>query len=481
MASHMPAEFNAILKESQQEESSGPAETLRLRKSRMLFFALGFYLLAQAFMIPVRAVGPSWAIWPTLADIALLMLLLAFLPYASAGLRVISQANKVVFNNLLIVFCGAALSYFVFIRFYPGWNPDAAFDNSSVVFGAFQLYRLAQFILIFWIAAQVPLSEKRVTTLRRIVDGAFIFTITTVVLTYFDILPKSALVAHLPSDLSVAGPWVFYSTTFAGKGWGTIGYNHAYVAAQLLMLTALRMHLSSASKVFTNGTLLFLTMLATFMSGSRAGLAAALLFAVMVLRKKPIYIVTIVVIGGIAVLASMSLAGGLSVTDGSFSLISSTFERQSALGNAYESESLNGRDKIWMDYVVRLNEVPKLWVFGSGFGAASGGNAHLLYLQIVFETGLIGLAAFAWLMYRVLSYLKLYERGIRPIFWVTIAFLFSGLSQETFYPVPSFGHFLGFYLCSLAIALRVREVDDESEQGPDFGRGTNMGQDSRAS
>ncbi|MBS3909308.1 MAG: hypothetical protein KGZ93_06740 [Actinobacteria bacterium] len=474
MASHTPAEFNAILKASQQEASSGPAETLRLRKSRMLFFALGFYLLAQAFMIPVRAVGPSWAIWPTLADIALLMLLLAFLPYIAAGLRVISQANKVVFNNLLIVFCGAALSYFVFIRFYPGWSPDAAFDRSNVIFGAFQLYRLAQFILIFWITAQIPLTEKRITVLRRIVDGAFIFTTITVVLTYFDILPKSALVAHLPSDLSVAGPWVFYSTSFAGKGWGTIGYNHAYVAAQLLMLAALRIYLSSASKAFANGTILFVTTLAIFMSGSRAGLAAALLFAVTVLYKKPIYIIAIVVIGAVAVLASMSLVGGLSVADSSFSLIGSTFERQLALGSAYESESLNGRDTIWLDYLVRLNEAPKLWVFGSGFGAAGGQNAHLLYLQIIYEVGLIGLVVFAWLIHRVLSYLSVCERGVKPLFWVTIAFLLSGFSQETFYPVPSFGHFLGFYLCSLAIALRVREVDDESEQGPDFGCGTNM-------
>jgi hypothetical protein len=93
----------------------------------MLFFALGLYLLAQAFMIPVRAVGPSWAIWPTLADVALFMLCLAFLPYSSMGSKVISYANKAVFRNLLIVFFGAALSYLVFIRFYPGWNTDATF------------------------------------------------------------------------------------------------------------------------------------------------------------------------------------------------------------------------------------------------------------------------------------------------------------------------------------------------------------------
>jgi hypothetical protein len=109
-------------------------------------------------------------------------------------------------------------------------------------------------------------------------------------------------------------------------------------------------------------------------------------------------------------------------------------------------------------------------LLGSGFGAASGKNAHLLYLQIVYEVGLIGLAVFAGLIYKVLSYLKFYERGIRPIYWATIAFLLSGLSQETFYPVPSFGHFLGFYLCSLAIALRLREADEiEQVRGTDCG------------
>lgn len=31
------------------------------------FYMLCGYLLSQAFMIPVRAIGPSWALWPRLA------------------------------------------------------------------------------------------------------------------------------------------------------------------------------------------------------------------------------------------------------------------------------------------------------------------------------------------------------------------------------------------------------------------------------
>jgi len=434
-------------------KTTGLSSFLGLWQDRVLFFSLCFYLLSQGFMIPIRAIGPSWAVWPTFSDIAVLMLLLVSLLKVSSNIRIMSAPNKVILRSLLVIFSASTISYVLFIVLFPSWSNGLTADNAGVTFGAFQLYRLVQFIIVFWVTALIPITVDRLVVLRRIVDAVLIFVFAGVVLTYLDIIPKGILVAHLPSGLDVAGPWAFYTTNFAGSGWGTIGYNHAYVAAQVLMLIGLRICLSLDQKILTNGILLFVAMFAIFISGSRAGLAAALVFIVAALSKKPAYALVILIIGVILSAIIMSAVGDLPVGSPE-DILSMTTERQFMLTNAYDAESLNGRDEIWAHYLTTLKEEPSRWLVGSGFGSASGKNAHMLYLQIIFETGLIGLAIFVLVMYKILNYLRFYEKGIKPIFWLTIALLVSTITQETFYPVPSLGHFLGLYLCTIAVALR---------------------------
>jgi hypothetical protein len=81
----------------------------------------------------------------------------------------------------------------------------------------------------------------------------------------------------------------------------------------------------------------------------------------------------------------------------------------------------------------------------------------MLYLHLIVEGGLIGLAAFLLVASTVLRHLRLREAGLQPILWATVALLFSSLTQETLYPTPATGHFLGFYLSAVAIALRSDE------------------------
>jgi O-antigen ligase len=315
------------------------------------------------------------------------------------------------------------------------------------------------------VTAHIPLTPERINVLRRIIEAVLIFVCAGIILTYFSIVPLSALTAHLPKSPDIAGPWSNYAylAGFGGMGWGTIGYNHAYVAAQVIMLVSLKIHLILNQKLFFDNMLLFVSIIACFLSESRAGLATILIFAMICWFQKPIYAViaaVVAVVIGTTAIAFASKLRDLTSVEGS------TIEHQATLLEANNAENLNGRAEIWIDRLALLDKEPMLWFLGSGFGSAvdSGANAHMLYLHIILETGLFGLLIFVLLFSRILYYLYIYELRVKPIFWVTVAFLVSSLTQETFYPVPAFGHFIGLYLCSLAIALQSCGYKKESQQ-----------------
>jgi hypothetical protein len=117
-----------------------------------------------------------------------------------------------------------------------------------------------------------------------------------------------------------------------------------------------------------------------------------------------------------------------------------------------------------------LNQKPIRWVLGTGFGTAVDADpvlhqdAHMLPLQIIIETGVIGLIVATYLFSTILRYLYVSEVGFKPLFWATVALLIGSLTQETFYPVPALGHFIGFYLCSVAIALRMKIFRRQNER-----------------
>ncbi len=433
------------------------ASALSLQRTRGLFFALCCYLFSQSFTIPIFAIGPSWALWPTLPDLAVGLLVLTFL----LGFRhtpAASSANKTIFYILIFVCLGCILSFI----WYLTWVSDENAKGSS--FGVYQIYRLVEFICVFWITAKIPLTLERINFLRRIVEAVLIFVCAGVTLTFFSIVPLTALTAHLPQSPGIAGPWSSYASIgrFGGAGWGTIGYHHAYVAAQVLMLVSLKIHLSLNKKQFSDSVLLLVSILICFLSESRAGLAAMLIFAIAYWFQKPIYAVVTAMVAVIGITAQLSAIETVNLTSAEGSVI----ERQTTLFEASDTENLSGRDQIWIDRITFLDEEPIRWLIGSGFGSAvdSGDNAHMLPLQIILETGLVGLSIFVFLLTKVLYYLYQCEPGVKAIFWVTIAFLVSSLTQDTFYPIPPLGHFIGLYLCSLAIALRSRGYEKERQQ-----------------
>ena len=138
--------------------------------------------------------------------------------------------------------------------------------------------------------------------------------------------------------------------------------------------------------------------------------------------------------------------------------LTSLLERQSAVLKPLESESLVGRDEIWSGRIERLNEEPIRWLVGWGFGSSPdtgpGLSPHMMFLQIIVELGLWMLVVvcgwFAWLL------AQFWRVGGREhvMFWTTVALLLSSLTQETFYPVPSTGVFLGLFMTMAIIVVQ---------------------------
>jgi len=436
------------------------ASPLSLQRTRWLFLVLCCYLLSQSFTIPIIAIGPSWTLWPTLSDFATGLLVLAFfLNFRHASPA--SSANTKLFWLLILVFLGSLLSYTAYL--------SSVLDDSApgINWGFYHIYRLVEFIFIFWVTAKIPLTPKRINTLRWSVDFVLVLVCLSIILTFYSIVPLQALTAHLPENLTLAGPWGDYARL--GRlgikaGWGTLGYNHSYVAAQVLLILSLRIHLRHGKQEPYDNILVLISIFACFLSEARAGLAGILFFAMMFWFKKPIYAVITVLAASMVSLPVMIITSANRNFNNSDT--TSVIERQKTLLEADNSENLAGRAQIWIDRVAFLDEEPVRWLVGTGFGSStdSGAAAHMLPLHIIIETGIVGLLLFVFLFYHILYFLYQHESGFKSVFWATIALLFASITQETFYPVPALLHFLGFYLCSVAIALRSSVYEKESQQ-----------------
>lgn len=415
-----------------------------LQRTKWLFLALCCYLLSQSFTVPILPIGP-WAIWPGLSDFAFLLIVFTFIRCRQYTTP-LSIPNKRIFSIFIIILLGCIQSY---ICYLASAEPNA----NGPPFGAFQLYRLVEYFSLFWLIGRIPLTTERLQVMRQVVDCVLIFVCLGVFLTYAGIVPLSSITAHLPK----VGAWQYYEgvSKIGTKGLGFVGYNHAYVAAQVMMLLILRLHLgTNQKKDLSNTILLILSTLTVFISESRSGFGAILFLMLLYLISKPLYALCIVNLAWILpVMASTFGLQSLEIN----SVEGSIIERQLTVFQANKSENLSGRDERWAAHLSALDENPVNWFVGNGFGSAidRGDNAHMLYLQITSETGLIGLCIFIILFSLILFYLYKIEIKEKPFFWGTITFLITAFSQETFYPQPALGQFLGFYMGSVAIVLRI--------------------------
>lgn len=426
---------------------NGDRQTAR---SRPLFVCLACYLFSQWLTIPVIGVGP-WALWPTLSDLSILAMVASW-GWSRRSLLPLGPVQR----RLALLLGGVALGSMVSYNLYLASLVDH--DLIGINLGKYQIYRMVQLAAVFITVSQVPLNPARRRWLGRLMDAALLCGAASMLLTFSQLLPLGALTAHLPQG-DAAGPWAAYANIgkYGGAGWGTFGYNHAYVSMQLILIMALRMHLTPLSQAWSHCLFLCVTVVACFFSGSRNGLALSVLYALTFLLRRPLYLAwlttaVLTLLLASPLLPSVNLAG-LENTDGSI------LERQATLFEAGDKDNLSGRDELWNSKLEFLNEKPLRWFVGGGFGSGwdstdSGESAHLLPLHIVSEAGIFGLALAMVIFAQVLIALRQRESSPQAIFWVTLVFLLSGATQETFYPVPALLGFMHFYAAAVAIALQ---------------------------
>ncbi|WP_034409423.1 O-antigen ligase family protein [Deinococcus murrayi] len=399
---------------------------------------LGAYVFVQWFGPPVLAAGPSWALWPSLADLLLWGALGLGLFYRRSP----APEHRAVWRALLLVGGLCLLSFGLLLALRDGHF------GVAVPFGLFQLYKLAQTLAAFWLVSRLPLAGSASLGLRRrwgqLALLSFWLMVVGVVWTTVSSWLPDTLGQVLPRGQGVAGPWEGFYRHYE-LGLGTIGYNHGHVAAMVLLGGALALLLRPGRWTpWVLGGIL----VASFLSGSRAGFAGAALFVLLQGFRTPVLAtLALTVLAAGAVAASPWLGAEL---DG-------LIARQSTLLEATDAGNLAGRTDIWAAYLASLRDEPLRLLIGSGFGSGMGNigaYAHLLPLQVLYETGLAGLAILGLLF--GLLFARLRQAGTHAAGVAThllAALWLTALTTDTFYPNSAFGSFLPLLALTLALAL----------------------------
>ena len=416
------------------------------------FLGLCLYIGSQAITVPLFPLG-NWAVWPNLSDFAWLAFLLMSLPHL---LR-----YRAVEKSLLWMLMGAvtlcALSLGILTLYWPVLH-DATLQKGADV-GIYQLYRLVQFLVIFWLVSKAPLPPHRVRILHGVCLATTVFVCVSCLATYW-FISTSVFGGHLIGSVAAAGPWAPYITGLEHFGVGATNINHCFTGIHILLLVALTAQTARPST--SPPWLIMLAFVAIFISEHRTGLIFFAVYLCMLLRPSVRYVTWSVFILGIA-----GLVAAYTWSDTEQAL-SGAIERQSTITTSYSTDGFSARDQIWQDRLDFLNENKARWIVGSGFGSAieSGPNAHMLFLHLVLETGVLGLVIFLGIVSRVLVVLWRVESSPRPLFCGTVCLLGTCFTQETFYPVAAFEHFIGLFLCAVAIAIRSHhdEQEDWSEE-----------------
>jgi hypothetical protein len=406
------------------------------------------YVLSQIYLVPVWLVGPSWSVWPSLTDfvIPVMLVTLPILNRVEGGLC----SEIVILKRLfLILAIGSTLSYLVLTLDPLHLSSGVTLNDKGQGVGLYQLYRVCQSLIVFWLVVRTPLNLVRRRLLRTVVGATFWISAALLLADYFHLLSTPMLAPQIPKDLNAAGPWAFYSRGIVGQAVGAIGFHHVYPCIQLLALAGLYLHLLYEKKFWLQSLILSCLWTCGFVSGSRGGFVAICVFIAAVVVSNPRRFLAMVVS------VVMLVVGVLHFSESFSQAFSSAVDRQSTISSSYEDDGFAGRVEIWNERVALLNESMLSWLVGTGFGSAvqSGSNGHMLYLHVTLECGLIGLAAFFVITWKILTFI--WRRpAARVLYFGTIALLISALTQETFYPVPSLSQFGGLYLFCVGIALR---------------------------
>ena len=128
-------------------------------RTRMLFVGLCAYVLSQGFTIPIVPVGFSWAMWPLLSDGALAVMFLGWL-VAPRQLDKNSRVRRTVFNGLVAIMLLCLVSFAWMALVYA--TPYSPPGEKGISFGLFQLFRMMEFLAVYFFTSSTPLSRQRI-------------------------------------------------------------------------------------------------------------------------------------------------------------------------------------------------------------------------------------------------------------------------------------------------------------------------------
>lgn len=412
-------------------------QTHPMASERVVGWLLAAFILAQCFGLPLVSVGP-WALWPTLADLTIWATLLA----ASLYSRPVQPHARGVWGALVMVVGLAGLAFLLLFMMGDGRL------GTAVPFGLFQLFKLFQVMSVFWATSRLTLSGGLLALWEKAARLSFLVMVATIAWTYFSPAITDFFGEFMPRGQGVAGPWESYYR-HNEHGLGTLGYNHAYVAAIVLLQGAFLMILRPER---SHTWIHFAVVAACFLSGARAGLVGAVVFVFLESLRTPLRATLGVMLAGLAGAVAMpylhaDLAGLIS--------------RQATILEASDTSNLAGRSDIWQVYLNALLHDPFRMLLGSGMGSGTanmGANAHTLLLQVLYETGVVGLTVFGAFFGSVM--LLLWQRrtlGARIALNVLIGLWVTSLAAETLYPNSAFGSFLPMLALVVVVALKEEE------------------------
>jgi hypothetical protein len=387
---------------------------------------------SQVFLVPILPFGP-WPIWPALSDLIILLMIPAVLVSPRIGDKNIVWLQRL--SPWLLT--GCLLSLVIATAVYG--------VNRGTFIGVQQVYRAVQILFVLLATSKVRLTLERIEQLRKMSVAVFAANCLAVLATAFG-LPSGISTPLLPDSPLVSGPWAAFIDSVLGEGTGFISYNHAYTAVQLILCAGLALAIGRISdrwRVWFH--ILFLV--AMFSTRSRIGFICALAFILIYELKRSRKVV--LGMASVAIACSLFMAGSAVFADYA--------ERQLSSTSSLNEDQFSNRVPIWQEHIQYLADHPFAALFGVGFGYSYetvGENAHMLYLHVATELGLVGLGVFLWVSWKILNALKV----SRSMYWCFIVFLLTGLSQETFYPTIAFTHFLAFFLSAAVAVIRIKRM-----------------------
>lgn len=333
------------------------------------------------------------------------------------------------------------------------------FDFLQNPFGWFQIYRVLQFLIVFIGALVAGTVALNLQAHKKVALFSLGICCLGIIATGFSLIPLPLIVSHLPAnDLALSGPWSFFfnPNKSEASAWGFVGYNHAYVSLQTIGLLMLWFSLASDEWQRKRTPFLFaVSGLAVFLSESRSGLIVFLLVFGYMLVSTRRYLFVLA-----AALAALGAFQVLSLSNLELGEADRFIERAGSvvgvLDDTQRTNALSDRDTIWLDKLEHIEQTPGALIYGLGFGsgAMSGVNAHMLYLHVLYELGLAGLIIYMAYFFRITQLVFRLESGFGlQTVYLLILFFVSSSTQETLYPVPALGHYLGLLACHVGLFL----------------------------